>query len=70
MTPLDRFTFEFHRDRAVENLEMASVVLLDDSMPKDERLMELTRLLHRIANHEAAMEIACEGFDRADLRGG
>ena len=47
---------------------MATVVLLDDSMPKDERLMELTRLLHRIANHEAAMEIACEGFDRADLR--
>jgi hypothetical protein len=68
MTSLDRFTFEYHRDRAVENLEMAALVLGDDSMPKPERITELTRLLHRIANHEAAMEIACEGFDPADLR--
>lgn len=60
MTALERFTFEYHRDRAVEAMEMATVVLLDDSMPKDERITELTRLLHRMANHEAAMELAVE----------
>lgn len=60
MTPLDRFTFDYHRDRALENLEMAAVVLRDESMPKDERILELDRLLKRLAAHEAAMELSLE----------
>lgn len=60
MTPLDRFTFEYHRDRCLENLEMAATVLRDEGMPRDERILELDRLLKRMAGHEAAMELSLE----------
>lgn len=62
MTPVEEFTFDWHKDRALENLEMAAVVLRDESMPKDERILELDRLLKRLAGHEAAMQISIEDF--------
>jgi hypothetical protein len=59
MTPTE-LTYEYHRDRALELLEMANTVLGDEGMPKDERVMELDRLLRRLAGHQASMEIAIE----------
>lgn len=62
MTSVENFTFEYHRDRCAELFEMASVVLADESMPRKERVMELDRLLKRLAGHEAAMQISTESY--------
>lgn len=62
MTSVENYSFEFHAARASELLEMASVVLADESMPRKERVMELDRLLKRLAGHEAAMQISTESY--------
>lgn len=64
MSLLSEHTWEHHRDRALENLEMATVVLKDESMPREERAGELHRLLRRLSGHQAALEIAAEAESR------